>query len=174
MYKEKITIKLTPESISDAINKIEQYKTEMSKRLSVYQTRLAEEIAAQAEINFRNAAIDNIWYGSYKKPDVKVSVNEKDDILVIIANGEDAVWYEFGSGVYHNGAAGSSPHPYGKEFGFTIGSYGKGHGKQKTWGYFDENHRLVLTHGIQASMPMYNAIQTVAEKAIDIAREVFA
>ena len=37
---------------------------------------------------------------------------------------------EFGSGVYHNGSVGTSPNPYGDDLGLTIGSYGKGHGKQ--------------------------------------------
>ena len=93
-------------------------------------------------------------------------------ITTVIAEGEDAVWCEFGAGVYHNGSAGSSPNPYGKDLGFTIGNYGKGYGKRTAWGYFEDGE-LVITRGTPASMPMYNAVQEVARKAIEIAREVF-
>ena len=102
-----------------------------------------------------------------------MSVSERGDISVIVADGEDAVWVEFGAGVYHNGSAGSSPNPYGAQLGFTIGSYGKGYGKANAWGYYDENNNLVLTRGTPASMPMYRAAQAVAKQSLKIAREVF-
>lgn len=93
---------------------------------------------------------------------------------MIVADGEDAVWCEFDAGVYHNGAAGSSPNPYGPELGLTIGSYGKGHGKRSAWGYYDENGELVITRGAPASMPMYRAARDVTVRAVQIAREVFS
>lgn len=40
------------------------------------------------------------------------------------------LFIEFGAGIHYNGSAGSSPHPKGNEFGYTIGSYGKGLGKK--------------------------------------------
>lgn len=93
-------------------------------------------------------------------------------ISVVIAAGEDAVWVEFGAGVYHNGSAGSSPHPKGAELGFTIGGYGKGMGKRKTWGFYEDGE-LRLTHGAPAVMPMYNAMKTVCDEIASIAKEVF-
>ena len=117
--------------------------------------------------------MDDVVKGSTRKPQVNVSVDERGDITVVVADGEDAVWCEFGAGVYHNGSVGSSPNPYGSELGFTIGSYGKGYGKANAWGYYDENHNLVITRGTPASMPMYKAVQSVTAKAIEIAREVF-
>jgi hypothetical protein len=79
---------------------------------------------------------------------------------------------EFGAGVYHNGSVGSSPHPKGVELGYTIGSYGKGYGKGRAWGYYD-NGELRITRGTPAKMPMYTATQSIINKAVSIAREVW-
>jgi hypothetical protein len=136
--------------------------------------RIAEEIAAQASLNFSNSIVDDVIKGGgSRRPDVQVSVSNKKAITVVIADGEDAVWCEFGAGVYHNGSVGSSPHPKGNELGFTIGSYGKGYGKGQAWGYYDESGELIITRGTPATMPMYNAAQEVMRKAVEIAREVW-
>ena len=110
--------------------------------------------------------------GGKRTAQVNVSITNKNTVSVVIANGEDAVWVEFGAGVYHNGASGSSPHPKGGELGFTIGGYGKGKGKRETWGYYD-NGNLVLTHGTPASMPMAKAVTTICNDIVQIAKEVF-
>ena len=103
---------------------------------------------------------------------MQVSIDERENVSIVIAAGEDAVWVEFGAGVYHNGSAGSSPHPEGSKLGFTIGGYGKGMGKRQTWGFYEDGE-LRLTHGTPAVMPMYNAVKAVCDEIADIAKEVF-
>lgn len=106
---------------------------------------------------------------------VDVKVEERGGRLsVVLASGPDAVFIEFGAGVYHNGAAGASPHPKGQELGYTIGGYGKGFGQRKAWGYRDGSGNLIVTRGTEAMMPMLNAADRCAEIAARIAREVFA
>ena len=85
---------------------------------------------------------------------------------------EDAVWIEFGAGVYHNGSPGSSPHPHGAELGMTIGGFGKGNGKKEVWGFYEEGE-LKLSRGTPAKMPMARAVSTVCNEISEIAREVF-
>lgn len=172
MGKKVIKFSLNDRSIDKAINELKLYKQEFQKKVDTYQRRIAEEIAKIASLNFSSAVIDDRVRGGPRKPDVTVEVQSRGKILVVVANGEDAVWCEFGAGVYHNGAVGSSPNPYGNDLGFTIGSYGKGHGKQTAWGYYEDGE-LVITRGTPASMPMYNAAQDVMKRAIEIAREVF-
>lgn len=172
MSKKVIRFGLGENEIDKAIRELEKYKVEFQRKVDTYRERIAEEIATMASLNFGSAVIDDRIRGGYHKPNVTVSVVEKGGISVVVADGEDAVWCEFGAGVYHNGSAGSSPNPYGTELGFTIGSYGKGYGKHTAWGYYD-NGQLVITRGTPASMPMYNAVQEVMKKAIAIAREVF-
>ena len=167
---------LTTGEIQRAIDEVEKFKTDFQKKVDTYRKRIAEEIAVQASIYFDNAVMDDVINGSPRKPEVSVNWSDDGKIAVVVANGEDAVWCEFGAGVYHNGSVGSSPHPKGNDLGFTIGSYGKGHGKQSVWGYYtdpDSKSGLVLTHGTPASMPMYNAAQEVLRKSVQIAREVF-
>lgn len=159
-------------NIDKTIRELELYKREFQKKVDLYRRRIADEIAVNASFNFGSAVMEDVIRGSPRKPDVTVGVSENGNISVVVANGEDAVWCEFGAGVYHNGSVGSSPNPYGKELGFTIGSYGKGYGKGNAWGYYEDGE-LVITRGTPASMPMYNAAQDVMRKAIAIAREVF-
>ncbi len=171
--KTVIKFSLDTKDINRAIREVESFKKKFLDKVDVYRKRIAEEIATQVSLNFDSSVIDDTVKNGTRKPDVTVSVDERGSISVVVADGEDAVWCEFGAGVYHNGSAGSSPNPYGGKLGLTIGSYGKGFGKQQAWGYYDESGELIITHGTPASMPMYNAVKSVTIKAITIAREVF-
>ena len=66
------------------------------------------------------------------------------------------------------------------------GAYGKGHGKQRTWGYYGEpgtngvektNHKtgntVVLTHGNPANMPMYDTVKELSDRLSALVKEVF-
>lgn len=183
MNKTVIKCGLSVDEIDKAIKEIEKFKEDFRKKVDTYRKRIAEEVRASAQLNFGNSIVDDV-IGTIvdgkvvkgvtsRKADVTVDVDERGSILVVVAHGEDAVWCEFGSGVYHNGSVGSSPHPRGDKLGFKIGSYGKGHGKQEVWGYKDEKGEIVITHGTPATMPMYNAAMEVKRKAVAIAREVF-
>lgn len=176
MSKTTIRFGLSKSEIDRAIREVNEFKREFQRKVDLYRQRIAEEIANQADLNFGSAIVDDVINGSPRKPDVKVSFSDNGRIAVVVADGEDAVFCEFGAGVYHNGSVGSSPNPYGNDLGFTIGSYGKGHGKQQAWGYYtdpDSKTGLVITRGTPASMPMYNAAQEVMRNAIIIAKEVF-
>ena len=170
MGRKVITVDL--DNIDVAIQELERYKIEFQRKVDTYRNRVAEEIAASALLNFNNSVVDDRIKGGTRTPDVTINVSERGSISVVVADGEDAVWCEFGAGVYHNGSVGSSPNPYGNDLGFKIGSYGKGYGRQAAWGYYEDGE-LVITRGTPASMPMYNAVQEVTKRAIEIAREVF-
>jgi hypothetical protein len=173
-----IKIGLNTKDIDSAIREVEKYKQDFLRKVDVFRDRLAKEITDIAQSGFNSAMVDDILpgYGSSRSASVKVDFDSKGNITTVFTSGEDAIWVEFGSGVYHNGSVGSSPHPQGAKLGYTIGSYGKGYGKGNVWGYYtnpDEKTGLVLTHGTPATMPMYNAMKTVSAKVISIAREVF-
>jgi hypothetical protein len=173
--KKVISLKLSEKGIDQAIKEIKAYKQQMLDKMDEFRQRLADEIAKEAEIGFNASTVDDIVKGSASphKAEVSVSVADNGNVSVVVANGEDAVWCEFGAGVYHNGSAGSSPNPFGAQNGLTIGSYGQGKGAQTAWGYYDENGEVVITRGTPATMPMYRACVSVASRAINIAREVF-
>lgn len=174
MGKKVIRISLSEKDIDRAIRELEMYKREILRKTELLRTRVAERIGSLAQSGFNGAIVDDLTNesGGAKTAEVQVSIDERENISIVIAAGEDAVWVEFGAGVYHNGSAGSSPHPKGSELGFTIGGYGKGMGKRQTWGFYEDGE-LRLTHGTPAIMPMYNALKTVCDEIAGIAKEVF-
>ena len=172
MGNKVIKVELSEQSIDKAINEIKEYRREFIRKVDLYRQRLGEEIARISQVGFSGSILDDVINGTSRKPEVEVTATDNGNICVIVAMGKDAVWCEFGAGIFHNGSVGSSPNPYGRTNGFTIGSYGV-HGKQQAWGYYDEGGNLVLTRGTPASMPMYKAVQAVSKMAISIARGVF-
>lgn len=174
MSKRVVRFTLDAKSINKAIKEIEEYKQEVLRKTNELRKRVAERIAEDASSGFASAIIDDLLQnsGGARSANVSVEVSDSGNTTLVIANGQDAIWCEFGAGVYHNGAVGSSPHPKGAELGFTIGSYGKGLGSKTVWGFYEDGE-LKLTHGAPASMPMYTACQKVCEDIADIAREVF-
>lgn len=171
MGRTVINVELNYKSIDEAIKEIEKYERDTLKKIELFQKKLADAIAEEAQILFNNSIVDDVINGSPRRPNVTVEAST--DGTVVIANGADAVWVEFGTGVSHNTSAGTSPHPKGAELGFTIGSFGKGMGKREVWGFPDGNGGITLTRGTPATMPMYNAMMSVVKKAETIAREVW-
>lgn len=174
MGNKKITVELSVGGIDRAIQELNAYKQEITRKTELLRERVAERLAQEARQGFNGAIVDDLTgkNGSPKYADVDVSVDNRGNVSVVVANGEDAVWVEFGAGVYHNGSPGSSPHPKGAELGMLIGTYGKGNGRKQTWGYYEDGE-LRLTHGTPAKMPMSMAMNTVINDIATIAKEVF-
>lgn len=171
-----ITFSLSTRSIGKAIKELEEYKKSVERKTQELARRVAELLETKVSEGFGSASAD-IYFNkesSFKDaPDCTIGMDGDGNSYVVWSSGDDAIFVEFGTGVYHNGSAGSSPHPQGEKLGFTIGSYEKGLGKRKTWG-FKRDGVVYLTHGIPAAMPMYNAAQAVAQEIESIAKEVFA
>lgn len=171
---KKISFGLSVREIDRAMRELDQYKRDFIRKMDLLRERVAERLADESNKGFSGAIVDDLLQksGGPRLAEVTVSVEHKRGSSLVIASGEDAIWVEFGAGVYHNGSAGSSPHPKGTELGFTIGGYGKGDGKKNIWGYYSDGE-LKLTHGTPAKMPMYRAVQTVCNEIASIAKEVF-
>ena len=78
---------------------------------------------------------------------------------------------EFGAGIFYN----SKENPKAPELGFGVGTYpGQIHAFEDGWYYWDDKTETWrYTHGIKATMPMYNAEQQIIQQYVKIAREVF-
>lgn len=172
MIKKVIRFSLSEDKIENAIRDLKQYQKQFISKVNRLRERIAESLANEAEIRFSKSVVDDLLQSGSRTANVSVSVKNKGNISIVVASGEDAIWVEFGAGVYHNGSVGSSPHPSGSSLGFTIGGYGKGMGNRDTWGFYKDGE-LRLTHGTKATMPMYNAMKIVCEKISEIVREVF-
>ena len=173
MGNKVISVSLSESGIEKAIQELLAYKQEIIRKTELLRQKVAARLAAEARSGFNGAIVDDLTgKNSPRLADVNVSVDDRDNVSVVVAEGEDAVWVEFGAGVYHNGSVGSSPHPKGAELGFTIGGYGKGNGKKEIWGFYEDGE-LRLTHGTPARMPMSQAMNTIINDIVSIAREVF-
>lgn len=161
-------------SIDAAVRELQDYAKFVRRKAEELQERVAYFIARDASVVFNTAVADDLIGEGAVTGNVEVTVEENGNVTLVIASGKDAVFMEFGAGVYYNGSVGSSPNPLGTDLGFTIGSYGKGHGARNVWGYYGEDGQLHLTHGAPASMPLYKAVQTIIRDIAEIAREVFS
>ena len=172
MGKRVISFCLSEKEIDRALRELADYKQEIIQKAELLRDKVAERLAEEAKTGFNGAVVDDLVKGGQKFAQVDVSVDSRGSVTVVVASGEDAVWVEFGAGVYHNGSPGSSPHPNGAELGMTIGGFGKGNGKKKVWGYYEDGE-LKLTRGTPARMPMARAVTTVCNDIKEIAKEVF-
>lgn len=79
---------------------------------------------------------------------------------------------EFGAGIHFN----PTPNPLiSSEFPYGVGTFpGQTHAYEDMWWYWDENtQEWKPTHGVKATMPMYNAWKEIVENVVKIAKEVF-
>ena len=173
MGKKVIKCILSTDSIQKAIDQLREYERDIKRKTERLRERIANRLAADIDRGFDTATVDDIIRGgSPRTADVRVIIESHNPVTLVIARGEDAVWVEFGAGVFYNAPAGASPHPKGDSLNFKIGEYGKGHGKQRAWGYYSDGE-LIITRGTPAKMPMARAVGAVAEDIASIAREVF-
>lgn len=172
MGRKVISFGLSTSEINRAMKELADYKQEILHKTELLREKVAERLADEAKNGFSGAVVDDLTRGGQRFAQVDVSVDNRGSVTVVVASGEDAVWVEFGAGVYHNGSPGSSPHPYGAELGMTIGGFGKGNGKKEVWGFYEDGE-LKLTRGTPARMPMALAVTTVCNDIQAIAKEVF-
>lgn len=170
--------------IDKAIKALEEYKTRLNTRGEIFLRRLAEvgipvinaRIAqAQGDSDPRHYThIEVFSYGDYSE-------------ARLVVEGKDIAFFEFGAGVHFNGEAGSSSRKSesgtrngadysitgGQELGYTIGSYGKGQGKNDSWFYKADNGDVIRSYGTEATMPVYHATIEILNSIERIAREVY-
>ena len=180
MGKRVISFELNEDSISQAIKEIEEYRDWLTRKMEELREKVAYRIAWSASSGFSNSLVSDVIRGKQEMSDVSVRIDSNDNVTVVIAEGKKAVFIEFGAGVYYNGPVGSSPHPWvsGESpnpviHGFTIGSYDKGNGAKKAWGYYDDDGKVVVTRGTPAAMPMYRGAKEAIASIKRLAQEVF-
>ena len=175
-----IKIPFTVDGLDEAIKQIDAYKQELNAKCELLAKRIGDIVFSSANNGFGNALADDVMTpGGRRESNVTVSLEGSGNLLVVIASGSDAVFIEFGAGVFHNGGKGmigQSPHPWveEKQLPYTIGTYDKGYGKKDVWGFTDDDKNLFLTHGTPAAMPLYHAVQEAKALIPDLAREVFS
>lgn len=172
--KKVISVSLSEKGIDQLIEAVEQYRRWLREKSELLVERLANEGYQIASVRFSQAEYDG-------KNDTSVSVEARGQgVRAVVAAGAATLFIEFGTGVTY-----PDNHPEAVQNGMIRGSYGKGRGKQQSWGYYGEpgtNGRvirstekgeLILTHGNPANMPMYETVKELESRLPGIVREVF-
>lgn len=176
-----ITVDLSTSGVQKAIRELEKYRKDIEKKTKLLQKKVADRLQELIKQGFAGKPATTLVDGTEIANNVSVYTKENGNIVTVIADGTDAVWIEFGAGVHFNGTPGGSPNPYGVALQYTIGSYGKGHGKQDFWVYYDPSgetdekgdKKKIYVYGTRAEMPMARAIETIINEFPQMAREVF-
>ena len=157
-------------SLDNAIKQIQEYQERLSNKCEMFVHRLAEVGIPIIDQNIALAAGDSDkGHNTY----IKINSFGSYSQARLIVEGKDLLFIEFGAGVHYNGNLGGSPHPKGEELGYTIGSYGKGQGKNDFWFYYADSGEAVMSHGTKSTMPVYKAGIEIRRQVLKIAREVF-
>lgn len=170
MAKKTIKMNLSQKSIQAGIAELRKYQQSLIDKNDEFVRRLAEIGIPIIDQNISAAAGD-----SDKSHNTYIKINSFGSYsqAQLIVEGRDILFIEFGSGIHYNGSAGTSPHPKGEEFGYTIGSYGKGQGANDHWFYYADTGESVMSQGTQATMPAYKASVEIIQNIHRIAKEVF-
>lgn len=153
---------------------LREYQRWQKEKARLLAERLADLGVEVADLRFSTAAYDGV-------KDVTVEPAQTDNGYLVKAEGTTVLFIEFGTGVTH-----PDDHPEAAQFGMRRGEYGKGHGKQRSWGFYGDEpgtngvvnvngkgRSVVITQGNPAAMPMYEARKTILRELPRIVKEVF-
>lgn len=148
-------------SLRQAANKVRRYKNGVVTKNKDFLKDLAA-LGINAGIERLNFVADDYVPPDFTTYNPHVYGDGKKGPMSITLRlaGEQATFVEFGAGVHFNGNPHSSPHPWGVEFGYTIGDYGMHQGLNDGWWY--KGHYY---HGTPAAMPLFYASRKIEEKA---------
>lgn len=177
MAKKTISMTLSSKSIQDAIKELEKYRNSLQSKCDLLVSRLAQIGQTVAMQHISESPLGNT---------ITVRVDKAPQLMtsnaILIATGKTVTsedrepFYtllavEFGAGIFYN----SEENPKAPELGFGVGTYpGQIHAFEDGWHYWDDKTETWrYTHGIKATMPIYNAEQQIIQQYVKIAREVF-
>lgn len=170
-----VKVPLSQRGIDTLLREIESYTVWLKERSQVLLDRLAQAGFEVASARFAKAAYDGT-------NDASVSLETRSEgVRAVVAVGASVLFIEFGTGVTY-----PDNHPQAAELGMKRGEYGKGHGKQSSWGYYGDpgtngvvkmkkdGSTVVITHGNPANMPMYETVKELETMLPELVKEVFS
>ncbi|MBR1749978.1 MAG: hypothetical protein IJ740_18950 [Ruminococcus sp.] len=180
---KKVKVYLTPKSLQKAIDEIKTYKKWLLEKTQEFLDELGKQGVDIAHARFEKAEYDGT-------KDFAVSLETRDEKTVaIVAIGQSVLFLEFGTGVVYK-----DDHPEKPNGILARGTYGKGHGKQQTWGFYGDDKgshgkyattklktgeivekipHVVLTHGNPANMCLYETRKELKEIILETAKRVY-
>lgn len=176
MPKFKVDL-FNPKSIRELQDKLNQYKNTL-----VYKANLVVERLIQMGYGVALSHIQESPLGKYIVLSSSLTPEQMGCKAILMAVGEIKdipgrepfsilMAVEFGAGKYYN----EDGHPQAPDFGFGVGTYpDQRFAFSDGWWFMKDDGEWVYTHGVKATMPMYNALKTMKENTDAIVKEVFA
>ena len=174
VFKSGLSVK----ELENLKNELKNYKSEIVKNTEIMVSRLLQSGIAVSQTKISESPL-----GKY----VTVTTNVSSDNIgckgILLAKGavKEQEGYEpfsillaieFGAGAHFN----PTPNPLiSSEFPYGVGTFpNQIHAYQDLWFYWDENtQEWKPTHGVKATMPMYNADTDIIQNVVKVAKEVF-
>ena len=179
MAKKLFKSDLSVNGIEALKRQLLQYKDSLPIKCEKLVSRLL-----QSGIDVSQAMINESPLGKYVTVATNISADKMGCKGILLAKGavKEQEGYapfsillaiEFGAGIHFN----PEPNPLiSSEFPYGVGTFpGQTHAYQDMWFYWDENtQEWKPTHGVKATMPMYNADMEIIQNVVKYAKEVFA
>lgn len=176
MPKFKVDL-FNPKSIRELQDKLNQYKNTL-----VYKANLVVQRLIQMGYGVALSHIQESPLGKYIVLSSSLTPEQMGCKAILMAVGEIKdvpgrepfsilMAVEFGAGIYYN----KDGNPKAPDFGFGVGTYpDQRFAFSDGWWFMNDDGEWVYTHGVKATMPMYNALKTMKENTDAIVKEVFA
>ena len=178
MSKKVFEAKLSEDSIKNLRQELIRYKDiELKNKCQTLVKRLSE-----IGLEVAKAKISESPMGAYASVRVETNDLKNGSNALLIATGaiketegrepfNILLAIEFGSGIFYN----ENGNPNAGQFGLGPGTFpGQIHAMEDGWYYWDASlEKWRYTHGIKATMPMYEAGKKILESVNTIALEVF-
>ena len=155
-------------SINNAIKELREYRESLNAKIK----ELVESLTSEGVEVARTWV--QVAQGDASDVAVDFLINSAGDITMaqIMLTGKDALFVEFGAGIYYNGA----DTPHAAEFGYGIGTYNPSSDNAfnpNGWYYWTGTQR-VHSYGTEGTYPLYHAAENARNKAIQKAIEIFS
>lgn len=175
MKKRVVRVKMTEQSITEAIKELKAYRSWLIKCTKELLKALADEGMQISSVKFSQAIYDGT-------NDVAVSVEDKGLTKVaVVAVGAATLFIEFGTGVKY-----PDDHPEAQKNNMIRGEYGYKLGRfEKGWRYRGEpgtngevitdgkHDGMIHTYGNPANMCMYSTVRELEQHFEELAKRVF-
>lgn len=167
----KLSVELSVNSINKAISQIDKYKNDLINKVKILVGQLVQDGVEVARVQVSASQ------GDSTDAHVDYLIDSTGNIIKasIFLQGSDALFIEFGAGIYYNNG---NAHPKASEFGYGVGTYPSEHPPNRAinpgyWWYKGEDENLHLSLGTEATMPIFKAGETVRNNLIQKAIENF-
>lgn len=178
MAKKVFKSDLSVKGLEKLKKELLEYKRDyLQDRVEMLVERLAE-----SGVSIAKAHIDESPLGKYVTLQTNITEEQAGCKAILLATGaiKESEGYapfstllaiEFGAGIHHNPVA----NPNADKFGLGVGTFpGQIHAFEEGWWYWDDKlQEWRYTHGVKATMPMYNASMEMQNRIVSIAKEVF-